>query len=156
MEKIVGLGDCAVSANPEEKIITHALASCVAVTAYSPWKKVAGMLHIVLPCTIQSQKDNASPYYYAVTGIPLMIDRMCGEYGCNRSELNIKLFGGADSIREKDVFKLGQKNKQMAEKVLTDMKLSFDASETGGVLSRTLEMDVASGVIIVRYQPITI
>lgn len=156
MAKIVGVGDCAVSTCQEETIITYALASCVAVTAYSTSKKAAGMVHIVLPSPSQNQNDSSGPYYYAVTGIPLMIDRMCAECGCFKSELRIKMFGGADSVREEDVFELGHKNRQMVERILKEMNLPYDASETGGVLSRTLEMDVATGVIIVKYQPITI
>lgn len=156
MARIVGIGDHAVSNEPEEIIITYALASCVAVTAYSPLKKAAGMVHIALPYPSQYLDNSAGPYYYAATGIPLMIDSLCKEYGCLKSELSIKLFGGASSIREDDVFKLGHKNINVAEKVLTDMKLSFDASETGGVLSRTLEMDVETGSIKVSCQPITI
>lgn len=156
MALVVGVGDCKVSVEPEETIVTYALASCVAVTAYSPSKKAAGMVHIMLPNPSEKQRDSLGPHYYAYTGIPLMINSMCSVYDCPRNELTIRLFGGASSIREEDVFKLGEKNKQMAEMILTDMKLSYDASETGGVLSRTLEMDVATGIIIVRYHPITI
>lgn len=156
MAKIVGVGDCATSISPRETIVTYALASCIAVTAYSPSKKAAGMVHIILPDSSGKQKDSLGPYYYADTGIPLLIDRMCSEYGCLRSELKIKMFGGANSIRVEDIFKLGYKNRQMAEKILNEMRLPFDASETGGVISRTLEMDVTTGSVIVKYQPITI
>lgn len=156
MNKVVGIGEYAISVNPEDIITTHALASCVAVTAYSSSKKVAGMVHIMLPSPSQGQKDSSGPYYYAVTGIPLMINKMCSEYGCLKSDLKIKLFGAADSIRVEDVFKLGKKNKQTVEKVLKDMNLHYDSSKTGGVLSRTLEMDVATGNITIKSQPITI
>lgn len=156
MAIIVGIGDYAVSGSPGETIITYALASCVAVTAYSPSKKAAGMVHVVLPDGFQRPEDNFGPCYYANSGIPLMINKVCLECGCRKSELSIRMFGGADSIREEDIFRLGQKNRNMAEKVLRAMGLSYDASETGGVLSRTLKMDVDTGRIIVSYQPITI
>ena len=156
MSKVVKIGDCTVSDTRGETITTYALASCMAVTAYSPSKKAAGMVHIVLPRPTQNQNDSLGPYYYAITGVPLMIDMMCSKYGCLKSELIIRLFGGANSIRVEDVFKLGQKNKQMVEMILKDMNLPYDASETGGVLSRTLEIDVLTGETTVRYQPITI
>ena len=46
MDKIVGIGEYAISNRREDIIKTFALASCVAVTAYSPSKGVAGMVHI--------------------------------------------------------------------------------------------------------------
>ncbi len=156
MVKIVGIGDYAVSRSPEETIVTFALASCVAVTAYSPSIKAAGMIHIVLPAPTPNREGSLGPYYYATTGIPLMLNKMCSEYGCLKSELRVRLFGGANSIREKDVFKLGQKNIRMVEKVLKDMKLSYDSSETSGTLSRTLEMNVGTGMVAIKLHPITI
>lgn len=156
MIKIVGLGEYAVSGSHGDTIMTHALASCVAVTAYSPSQKAAGMVHIVLPGISQNQKNGLGTCYYAVTGIPLMLDRLCSDFACRKSELWIRLFGGANSIRKEDIFKLGQKNRLMVEKVLKNMNLSYDASETGGNLSRTIVMDVATGEIIIKSQPIMI
>lgn len=152
----VGIGECAVSGNAGDKIVTYALASCVAVTAYSPLRKVAGMVHIVLPAPSQGWQGELGPYYYAVSGIPMMVNKMCLEYGCLRSELRVRLFGGADSINTSDVFKLGNRNIRTVEKILKEMRISYDPSETSGILSRTLVMDVATGTVDIKLQPITI
>jgi len=156
MKRTVGLGGYAISNSQGDILVTHGLASCIAVAVYSPSKKVSGMVHIVLPSPPPNQMFSSGPYYYAATGIPLLINRMCSEYGCLKSNLCIGIFGGADSIREEDFFMLGQKNKDMVEKVLKGLNLSYDASETGGTVSRTLEMDVETGIVKVSYQPITI
>lgn len=156
MVRIVGIGDYAVSCSPEDKIITYALASCVAVTAYSPAKKAAGMIHILLPSPTANMAVDSGPCYFAVSGIPLLIEKMCSECLCLKNELKIGLFGGADSINGSDVFKLGQKNIQMAKYILKEMGLFCERSETGGTLSRTVELDVATGEIVIRAQPIAI
>jgi chemotaxis protein CheD len=156
VNRIVGIGECAISGNQGDTITTYALASCVAVTAYCQSKIAAGMVHIVLPAPAGNQENNVEPFYYAITGVPLMINRICSKYGCTESELKIRLFGGADSVREKDYFKLGQKNIRMVEKVLKSMNLSYNTSETGGFISRTLDMNVATGNIMIRSQSINI
>jgi chemotaxis protein CheD len=156
MNKVIGIGECAISSNQEDTITTYALASCVAVTAYCQSKRAAGMVHIVLPAPAMNEKNSDEPFYYAITGVPLMINRICSKYDCTKSELQIRLFGGAESIREKDFFKLGQKNIQMVEKVLKSMNLSYNSSETGGFISRTLDMNVATGIIMIKSQSINI
>ena len=46
---IVGIGDCKVSKQPDDVLITHALGSCIAVMIHDPVAKVAGLLHYMLP-----------------------------------------------------------------------------------------------------------
>ncbi|TVY01022.1 hypothetical protein [Paenibacillus cremeus] len=67
-KKVVGLGEIACSNNEEDTIITYALSSCVAVTAYCPINKVAGMIHIVLPKPNSEKDERHRPGYYATTG----------------------------------------------------------------------------------------
>ena len=157
MKKIAGIGECIVSNNRDDVLITCALASCVGMTVYDPEKNAAGMAHIALPAPDRSN-DNGSirPYYYASTAVPLLISRMCDQYGCAENRLKIRLFGGADSLREKDMFQIGRKNLSVIKDLLAQMGLRYDASETGGKYSRTLEMDVSSGIIKLTLQPIRI
>lgn len=152
----VGIGECGVSGNAGDIIVTHALASCVAVTAFSPLRKVAGMVHIVLPTCAEGFGDTGMPYYYADTGVPMLLSRLGSQHGCLKSELVIRLFGGAESINKADIFKLGKRNIQTIERILKDMQLAYDSTETGGCMSRTIEMNVLSGAVVIRTQPITI
>jgi chemotaxis protein CheD len=110
----------------------------------------------MLPSPQKDREQSLGPFYYAVTGIPIMISRMCSEYGCQKGELIVRLFGGADSIRDNDVFWLGKRNIKAVVKVLTEMNLAFDVSETGGLISRTLEMNVAIGKVLIKSQDIII
>lgn len=157
MDKIVGIGEYAVSNNKNDVLKTFALASCVALTVYCPVKNAAGMVHIALPAPDRlNDNSNIRPNYYAITAVPLLINRICNKYGCSKNDLEIKLFGGADSIQENDVFEIGKKNLNIIKESLAYMGLRNDASETGGKYSRTLEMEVSSGNIKLTLQPIKI
>jgi len=156
MDLIVGIGEYAVSNNKNDKIITYALASCVAVTAYHPKNKIAGMAHIALPSPNLAGEDTTGPCYYASTAVPLLINKICQDFACSKDELEINFFGGAKSIRNNDVFTIGEKNINAVKNVLNCLNLKYRATEIGGTYSRTLEMDVATGKIKMILQPITI
>lgn len=156
MEIIVGIGEFAISRNEEDVIMTFALASCVAVTAYSPSKKVAGMIHIALPESSDYLETVSRPAYYAVTGIPLLINKLCKEFQCKKEEFIIRIYGGADSIRAEDVFKIGRRNIIAVRSILTEMNFKISGEEIGGFVSRTIQMNVNNGEIKVITQPINI
>ena len=155
MDRFVGIGDFIISNNREDIIKTFALASCVAVTAYCSPSKVAGMIHIALPSPPYDIDIYARPGYYATSGLPLFINKMCSEYGCSKKDLRIDLYGGSNSING-DVFQIGKKNIAMVKKILMNMNLLYNIDETGGNVSRTLAMDVATGTVKIMKQPIRI
>jgi chemotaxis protein CheD len=96
------------------------------------------------------------PGYYADTAVPLMIDKVCSGYGCSKNELIFQLYGGARSINERDVFNIGRRNVNAAKEILTAHNVSFNADETGGISSRTVEVDVSNGKVKVEYHSIII
>lgn len=157
MDVIVGIGEYAVSDNCDDVLKTFALSSCVAITVYSKTKKAAGMVHIALPTPPASKIDSIKkPCYYATTAIPLIINKMYHNFGCKKDELEIHIFGGADSIRNNDVFNIGQKNIIAVKKTLFYLNIKRFRSQTGGTNSRTLRMEVETGKITVDEQPIKI
>ncbi|MDF3001781.1 MAG: CheD, partial [Bacillota bacterium] len=116
MEYIVKMGEYAVTNGEEDIIRTFALASCVAVTVYSPAKKAAGMIHVVLPSPFDESDEADRPGYFAETGIPLLIDAMYRTYGCKREELQIQMYGGAESMTGTEVYFVGKKNINAADR----------------------------------------
>ncbi|NNJ32811.1 chemotaxis protein CheD [Lacrimispora defluvii] len=154
MELIVGMGEYLISDNEGDILRTFALASCVAVTVYSPRRKAAGMIHVVLPSPLDSKDITKRPGYFAATGIPLLIGAMCQRYGCLKEELHIQMFGGADSINSQDIYKVGLKNIDAVKYALLSMGLTILKADLRGNDSRTLEMDVKTGAIKVLRQPI--
>lgn len=92
MDNYVGLGEIKISSTPGDVIKTFALASCVTVTAYCPITQTAGMIHIVLPDRSCSVDGNIMcPAYYAVTGVPLLIQQMIS-HGCRKKDLIINVY----------------------------------------------------------------
>lgn len=156
MDRIVGMGELIISNKEDDVIKTFALASCIGITVYSVSKKVAGMIHIVLPIAPKDLSNNIPASYYASTGVPLLINKICLECGYLPKDLEIRLFGGANSIRVNDVFSIGIKNISAVKSILKAMNLEFNAAEVGGNVSRTIEMDVSTGIVKVTTQPIVI
>lgn len=156
MQKIVGIGEMAISNNIEDSIKTFALASCIGMVVYSPFRKVGGMVHIALPKPYNIEERDTRLCYYASTGIPALINEMSRYYGCLKGELNIGLYGGANSIRNNDAFNVGRINLEVSKNILRNMNLKFDDRETGKRVSRTIELDVCSGQVTIFYQDIKI
>lgn len=156
MQRIVGIGEMIISNNIEDTIKTFALASCVGVVVYSSFRKVGGLIHIALPKSPVYEEKVIRCCYYASTGIPQIINRMCKDYGCLKGELKISLYGGANSIRSNDIFNIGRKNIEAIKDILSKMNLKFNNIETGKNVSRTIELDIFSGQVVISYQQIMI
>ncbi|WP_438447992.1 chemotaxis protein CheD [Gorillibacterium sp. sgz5001074] len=153
---VVGIGGWAVSSRPGDRISTYALASCIAVTAYLPDRGWAGMVHLALPSPLVPEDADERPAYFAETGVPFLIDRICGLAGCSPRELALGLYGGAESVREKDWFRIGQRNIEAVRRALQPYGLWAGVQELGGRISRSLVMEVGTGAVSVRTQPIRI
>ncbi len=154
MELIVGMGEYVVTNSEEDTIRTFALASCVGVTVYSPAKKAAGMLHIVLPAPFGRKDELERPGYFAETGIPLLINQICGKFGCRKEELLIQMYGGAESRMQQDIYNIGKKNIDAVKHALFDMGLTISKADLRGNDSRTISMEVRTGLVEVYRQPI--
>jgi len=154
MELVVGMGEYALTDREDAVIRTFALASCVAVTVYSPNKKAAGMIHVVLPSPPDGTDQTKRPGYFARTGVPLLVNAMCEKYGCKREELRIGMYGGADSMLRQDVFGVGKKNIDAVKRALLEMGLTIHKADLRGGESRTLAMEVKTGSVEVCRQPL--
>lgn len=156
MEHIIGIGDYIIVSQEQSVIMTHALASCVAVTFFCPAKRIAAMIHIALPDCDAAQVRRSNPGYYASTGLPFMLSTLRSKYQCEPAQMTIRLFGGASSIRSNDFFQIGERNLHYIRSYLNQHGISFMESEVGGYVSRTIKMQADSGVIDVESQQIVV
>jgi len=156
MDIIIGIGEYGISNKKEDVLKTFALASCVGVTMYCPKVSAAGMVHIALPMNQTINESLSKPCYYASLGVPLLLDKMEKEFNCKQKDLVIQLFGGADSVNKNDYFLIGRKNIIYITNLLEKMELRYSYGGIGGNLSRTIEMDVATGCIKIHTQPIKV
>lgn len=141
----VGIGDWAVSTNPEDTIKTYALGSCIAVIILDVKIGMAGMIHIALPdSTIDPDKAKSLPGYFADTGLPLMIEEM-KRLGAMRAHVRVKIAGGATVMDDKGIFDIGKRNLLAAKRILWKSSLGAIAEDTGGDISRTVTVRVING-----------
>ena len=150
MDRIVGIGEYIISDCRADVIKTFALASCVALMAYSENSRVGGIIHMALPNAIGDQK--AKPGYYVSEGIPNFFQHITTNFRCNLKDLTIGIFGGVSGDSD-DIFQIGEKNIELTKSIISKMGLKFTYNETGGSLSRTLYLEVNTGKICIITQP---
>lgn len=143
---IVGIGEVAFSQNKSESIVTHALGSCVAVIMHCHKTRHTALAHVVLP-----NKDKFSTLskeaYFADKIVPRMLSLFLSKEGCDRTNLEVTLIGGAMSIRENDQFQVGKKNLECIKGILNSHRIVYSDHETGGRFSRTVTVKVKNGKI---------
>jgi chemotaxis protein CheD len=147
----VGIGELAVSKNPEEKIKTFGLGSCVAVIVLDPKVRSVGMMHVALPdSSINPEKANKLPGYFADTGLPHFLSEMA-KLGSNPKGLGLifKLVGGAQVMDPNQRFNIGKRNILTIKKILWKYNLAVVAEEVGGHISRTVDIDAGTGRVTI-------
>lgn len=147
---IIGVGDLAVSNNPQVILSTYALGSCVGLVAYDPVSKVGGILHLMLPdSTISPDKAAAQPAMFADTGLPLFFKALAGLKG-DRNRMRMYVAGGAAVLSGADTFKIGDRNIAAVKKYLMGGGGSVVGHDVGGTVNRTVHLEVASGTMSLK------
>jgi chemotaxis protein CheD len=147
----VGIGQLAVSKDPNELLIAYGLGSCIGVSCYDPQAKVAGLAHILLPSSEGKRSDEKEPARFADTGIDLLVKRLT-ESGALPRRLVVKIAGGAAVLvpANAEMFKIGVRNAEALKERLKRHGLSPAATDIGGTRGRTLELHPATGKTFVR------
>ena len=115
---VIGISDCQVSVEPDSELVTYALGSCIAVSVWDPLRRIAGLLHFMLPeSNIDVHKAEANPWMFADTGIERLFKVAC-EKGAERRRLVVRLAGGAQVLDPQGVFNIGKRNYLAARKIL--------------------------------------
>ena len=142
---IVGVGDMAVSNNPQVILSTYALGSCIGVIAYDPVSKVGGILHFMLPdSTISPDKAAKQPAMFGNTGLPFFFKAMVG-MKADPGRLRIFVAGGAGMLAGHDPFKIGERNSVVTFEFLSKHGLSLRHREIGGSINRTVHLEINTG-----------
>jgi len=147
----LGLGEMRVVRNQSVILSCVGLGSCVAICAYDPVSRIAGMAHITLPVS-RGNVDALSAAKYVDTGVPYLIGEMVKQ-GAVKRRLSVKMVGGAQMLSipgSTDRMNIGEKNVEAARKALQEMGLALVAHEVGGNMGRTVQMYTDSGRIHVR------
>ncbi|MCI0776650.1 MAG: chemotaxis protein CheD [Chloroflexi bacterium] len=145
---VLGLGQMHVTNEADAVLVCLGLGSCVAVCAYDPIAKIAGMAHIVLPVTT----NGATPHpKFADAAIPMIIQQM-QELGALKIRMVVKIVGGAQMVGANGtigVMNIGVRNVEVVRDTLTQQGLDIRAADTGGHHGRTARFFVDSGTVLV-------
>ncbi len=146
----VGMADLNICASPDA-ITTLGLGSCVGIVLYDPVKKIAGMVHIMLPDSTKIlNNDNRAKF--ADTGIDFLIKRMM-ECGADRRLFIAKIAGGAQMFafsNNSDMMRIGERNVEATKLKLQSLGIPIRAEDTGANYGRTIEFYPENGILLIK------
>jgi len=148
---VVGVGDMKISKDVTKTIVTYSLGSCIGITIYDPIKKVAGMLHYMLPSSeVDRNRKCVRKLMFADTGIPLLFEEAY-RMGADKRRLIVKIAGGGNIMDMCGVFSIGVKNYSAAKDILCRHNITAKKESVGGRSSRTLYLNVSSGDVLLKF-----
>jgi len=147
---VVGIGQMAVSDRPDEVLVTYSLGSCIGLTLYDPEAGCGGLIHCKLPTaaglTHPAERD---PCIFVDTGVVALLRAVCA-LGGRLDRLVAKLAGGAVLFDDGGIFKIGERNRDVALRVLAKNRIRLAGEETGGTAARTMYLHLQDGRSMLR------
>lgn len=146
----VGMADLNICAAPDS-ITTLGLGSCVGIILFDSIKKVAGMVHIMLPDSTKI-KNNDNLAKFADTGIEALIEKLV-RAGANKTRLVAKIAGGAQMFAfssNNDMLRIGERNIEASKLKLKSLGIRLLAEDTGLDYGRTIEFFPETGELYIK------
>lgn len=146
----VGMADLNVCVSPNA-LTTLGLGSCVGIVLYDPVRKIAGMVHIMLPDSTKIL-NNENKAKFADTGIDLLISQMLA-IGAERKNLIAKIAGGAQMFAfgaNNDMMRIGERNVEATKQKLQQLGIGIKAEDTGLNYGRTIEFYPENGALLIK------
>ena len=146
---IVNIADMKISSDPSEILITYSLGSCVAIAVFDPYKKIGGLIHIMLPeSQIERNTTNINPYKFVDLGVPALYKEMF-RAGAQRNHLITKVMGGSNVMDKNKHFNIGERNYTAVRKILWRNNMIIHKEDVGGSKSRTVRIYIETGKVLV-------
>ncbi len=128
--------------------VTTVLGSCVTVCFYDKKMNVGGINHFMLPYW---NGDGLETPKYGNLAIRQLFQKML-EFGAKKEDIVCKIFGGAEVLGENhSVFHVGQRNVELALKIVNEMGITVISSSTGGKLGRKIYYNTGTGEVLQKY-----
>jgi chemotaxis protein CheD len=146
----VGMADLNICVSPNA-LTTLGLGSCVGIVLYDPVRKIAGMVHVMLPDSTKII-NNENKAKFADTGIDLLISQMLS-IGADRRCLIAKIAGGAQMFAfgaNNDMMRIGERNVEATKLKLQQLGISIKAEDTGLNYGRTIEFYPENGSLVIK------
>jgi len=139
-------GEVVISRNPI--LVSTILGSCIAVTMFSPNKKIGAICHAMFP----RNPTNDVNVQYTDSAIFYIYGKMMEYTG--KTDLIVKLFGGARVLAGGDYGEkckaIGDQNVYQAKRTLQELGLGIATSDIGGVRGRKLLFSIKTGDVYLR------
>ncbi len=141
-------GEYGISRDRQDILETF-LGSCVGVGLHDGQREVAALAHVVLP-EGSREKEAKSPWTYARSGIPFMVEKM-ESMGARRAGMAASVAGGASIRGGRSALDLmvGQRNVAAVRHYLRLEGIPVVFEDTGGDYGRTMTLQVGTGEVMV-------
>lgn len=146
----VGMADLNVCTSPNA-LTTLGLGSCVGIVLFDPIRKIAGLVHVMLPDSTKIL-NNENKAKFADTGIDALIHEMV-KIGAERRALIAKIAGGAQMFAFKnnnEMMRIGDRNVEATKLKLQQLGISIKAEDTGLNYGRTIEFYPETGILLIK------
>jgi len=146
----VGIGEFKICKAPDT-IATIGLGSCVGVVLYDADKKIAGLVHIMLPDSTKIN-DKTKLAKFADTGVALLVEELY-KLGIRREHLKAKIAGGAKmfSFSGNTSFgNVGEKNILAVKTMLNKYDIPILAEDIGLNYGRTIVFNPDNCKLLVK------
>lgn len=128
--------------------ITTILGSCVAVCFIDLKRNVGGINHYMLPYW---NGDGLESPKYGNVAILQLFEKML-DFGAKKEDIVCKIFGGAEVLGEQhSVFNVGQRNIDLAFKIVLELGITVVSSSTGGKQGRKIYFNTGTGEVLQKY-----
>lgn len=129
-------------------VISTILGSCVSVTMFNKRLSVGGICHALLPKENSSTKDT-DKYRYVDSSISHML-KAFETMGIKKSEIEVKIFGGASIVDTAHKKSVGQVNVETALTLVRDNDLNIITYDFGGTLGRKIIFHTHTGRVLLK------
>ena len=148
-------GELLVVTAPTE--ITTILGPCIAVTFWCTYSQTGAICHAMLPSEDMGFESATAghPWKYVSAVIPEMW-RCFRRKGGIAAKLEVKLFGGADLLRNAEdptSTRIGPQNVELAQQLLSERGLHILSSDVGGRKGRKLIFNTQTGDVRIKRLP---
>ncbi len=146
MLRRVEIGGLAISADPEDTLISYALGSCLGLAIYDPVARIGGLIHSKVPISRQARPEiGGGPAMCADQGATLLLQGMF-EAGARKSRLVVSVAGCGNPVKA-ITHDIGTRNYTIARKVLWKNGLFIHAEDVGGEKPRTITLNIGTGAV---------
>ncbi|MDZ5781831.1 chemotaxis protein CheD [Marinococcus luteus] len=134
-----------------DTLTTSGLGSCVGIVIYSLRHQYACLIHAMLPSSSMAREgQHINEAKYTDAALQKAFAGFEGRH-IPIASLEAKLAGGARMFQfQTDHLHIGKRNVEAAKEMLAGRSVPLKAEETGGHIGRTIEFDVATGVLRIK------